>query len=308
MVQATAAAATAGSPGARQPVDVQQPVHGAVVQAVYKHWTDVFRSSDPKPDEKDEKDEPDDPLLLNGCKVLLEGERRVSWRPKLLKYRLRSSSEGQEKLTFEELLERIEHSKHAGHRGYTVSKFRVLTQGSHQPKKRWSKQEDAALQARRLAGEPYDSLALSLGRTLKAVANRANQLLDPSYTRASGTAGVHTGARVNWRARVAEALRLLPDCRGTTQQICAKVETLPPVMGKLDRRTYPGSQKMERWQHRVSTALSENPEFAKVGKVGNAAIWKLVDQHIPAKKPRQAVKRDKGKFMGKGKSMGQGGH
>ena len=83
---------------------------------------------------------------------------------------------------------------------------------------------------------------------------------------------------------------------------------MPEVSGKLDFAPAPGKTNSERWHMRVSYALSQHPEFARVGKVGKATVWRLKEAQMPAEPASKAFQREKGKFMGKGKSMGQGGH
>ena len=83
---------------------------------------------------------------------------------------------------------------------------------------------------------------------------------------------------------------------------------MPEVSGKLDVGLTPGNCSVQQWQSRVNRALSKNPEFTRVGKEGKAVVWRLNTAHTPAEPASKATKREKGKFMGKGKSMGQGGH
>ena len=83
---------------------------------------------------------------------------------------------------------------------------------------------------------------------------------------------------------------------------------MPEVSGKLDFSLMPGKPNMERWQMRASDALTQNPEFVRAGKEGKAIVWRLNKAHMPVAPASKAIQRDKGKFMGQGKSMGQGGH
>ena len=80
------------------------------------------------------------------------------------------------------------------------------------------------------------------------------------------------------------------------------------MSGKLDFSLMPGDRSMKRWQQSVNWHLSQKPEFTRAGKEGHATIWRLNNTHMPAEPASKAIKREKGNFMEKGKSMGQGGH
>ena len=83
---------------------------------------------------------------------------------------------------------------------------------------------------------------------------------------------------------------------------------MPEVSGKLDFGLAPGKSNMGRWEMRVDFALSQYHEFTKAGKEGRATVWRLATVHVPAEPASKVAKRGKEGFMGKGKSMGQGGH
>ena len=83
---------------------------------------------------------------------------------------------------------------------------------------------------------------------------------------------------------------------------------MPEVSGKLNFSLLPGHCSMQGWQMNVSGALSRHPEFARVGKRGREVVWRLNQVHTPAKPASKVIQGGKGKFMGIGKSMGQGGH
>ena len=91
-------------------------------------------------------------------------------------------------------------------------------------------------------------------------------------------------------------------------QVMEIVRWMPEVSGKLDVSLCPGEKSRTRWEMNVGKALSSNPEFTQAGNEGRATVWRLNEAHMPAKPASKVIQCDKGKFMAKGKSMGQGGH
>lgn len=132
-----------------------------------------------------------------------------------------------------------------------------------QPSRNWTRTEERAMLRRLKSGESFESMAKGLGRTSYAINNRYQRLMHPD--RYGETTHVGSGGggnrNIKWRYEVAGAMKLLGGY-GTLSAVCDQVKGLLGTgLEKLQGKA--PSSSLEAWQMRVSSTLSQFPEFQK---------------------------------------------
>ena len=177
-------------------------------------------------------------------------------------------------------------------------KLQVLEGTRHEKNGKWCEDEHEAFVVRMASGEPDESIAQSLGRTVTSVKFRRNRYTKPGYAPSGeGKTGLTVDRSVHWGNAIERAIVLLPDERGTVFQVMEKLKELG---FELDETIAPG-QRETRGRRLVGSTLSHQnyPQFYNTGeKDGQRAIYQYrpdlaVAEPQPAPKPRSNAKSRK---------------
>jgi len=216
----------------------------------------------------------EDPLMLDGCKICVQWPHKGATRARVGIVRFRPLPGKRRRYVV--MLERCGGGVRERKTNWCKLKRRSyeVVASARKAGRAWEDAEREAAKRRRLAPVPESikSIGVALGRPYNAVHSKLKKILDPAYVAQPGgrTRWVKASEMVGWREVVQRAMEQLPERRGTTRDICAKVAALPGV--PLDCSVVPGMKSKLAWEERVQGALSRHPEFSRTDeRAPNAA-------------------------------------